>query len=99
LNVKVLTGATVEAYYAEAVVSGVEDYYLRTDAPAGVWCASASLLRLSGDVARVDLTAVLDDRHPHDGVQLGVADNRQIEPADATLRGRDARDAAGKDRR
>ncbi len=34
LNVKVLTGANVEAYYAEAVVSGVEDYYLGTDAPA-----------------------------------------------------------------
>jgi hypothetical protein len=43
-NVKVLTGANVEAYYARTVVSGVEDYNLGTDAPAGVWCASASLL-------------------------------------------------------
>jgi conjugative relaxase-like TrwC/TraI family protein len=86
LNVKVLTGANVEAYYAEAVVSGVEDYYLGTDAPAGVWSASASLLGLSGDVARADLTAVLDDRHPRDGVRLGVADNRRVRGFDLTFR-------------
>jgi conjugative relaxase-like TrwC/TraI family protein len=86
LNVKVLTGANVEAYYAEAVVSGVEDYYLGTDAPAGVWCASASLLGLSGDVARADLTAVLDDRRPQDGVRLGVADNRRVRGFDLTFR-------------
>jgi conjugative relaxase-like TrwC/TraI family protein len=86
LNVKVLTGANVEAYYAEAVVSGVEDYYLGTDAPAGVWCASASLLGLSGDVARADLTAVLDDRHPRDGARLGVADNRRVRGFDLTFR-------------
>jgi len=86
LNVKVLTGANVEAYYAEAVVSGVEDYYLGSDAPAGVWCGSASLLGLSGDVARADLTAVLDDRRPQDGVRLGVAENRRVRGFDLTFR-------------
>lgn len=86
LNVKVLTGANVEAYYAEAVVSGIEDYYLGTDAPAGAWCASASLLGLSGDVDRADLTAVLDDRRPQDGMRLGVADNRRVRGFDLTFR-------------
>jgi conjugative relaxase-like TrwC/TraI family protein len=86
LNVKVLTSANLETYYAEAVVSGIEDYYLGADAPAGVWCASASFLGLSGSVARADLTAVLDDRHPHSGLRLGLADNRRVRGFDLTFR-------------
>ena len=76
LNVNVLAGANAEAYYAEAAMSGIEDYRLGTEAPTGVWCASASLLGLSGDIARADLTAAIDDRRPHD-VLRGVFSKRR----------------------
>jgi hypothetical protein len=47
-----------------------------------VWGASASLLGLSGDVARADLTAVVDDRRPRDGARFG-AENRRVRGFDS----------------
>src|SRR5438034_1369526 len=87
LDLKVLTAAGVEDYYADAVISGVEDYYLGGDAPAGLWCASSErLLGLSGTVGRDQLTAVRDDQDPERQTRLGLSNNRRVRGFDLSFR-------------
>jgi conjugative relaxase-like TrwC/TraI family protein len=57
---------------AQAVSSGVEDYYLGGPEAPGVWAgAGAAALRLSGGVEGVQLACVLAGEHPATGAPLG----------------------------
>jgi conjugative relaxase-like TrwC/TraI family protein len=60
-----------EAYYLQAVVQGVEDYYVGGEAP-GRWIASSdTMIGLAGEVSADDLDAVLSGRDPSSGARLG----------------------------
>src|SRR4051812_20480009 len=59
---------------ANAVRTGVEDYYLGGPEAAGVWCgAGAAALGLSGEVGAEPLDRVLAGEHPTTGAPLGRA--------------------------
>jgi conjugative relaxase-like TrwC/TraI family protein len=76
LTVKRLKGS-IESYYEEAVISGVEDYYAERLTVQGRWLGTlADQLGLDGVAEREQLRAVLDDRHPDRRTRLGLAENR-----------------------
>jgi conjugative relaxase-like TrwC/TraI family protein len=84
LNVGVLAPGS-EQYYLGSVAQGVEDYYLGGEVP-GRWIGrGAELLGLAGEVAGDDLVAVLADRDPRSGSQLGCAANRTVSGFDLTF--------------
>ena len=57
---------------AQAIGSGVEDYYLGGPEARGVWMGSAArLLGLDGEVGDDALRRVLDGEHPATGEPLG----------------------------
>jgi Ti-type conjugative transfer relaxase TraA len=63
-----------EAYYLDAVASGVEDYYTGSGEAPGYWAgAGAALLGLSGEVSPGDLRAALAGRDPTTGEQRARA--------------------------
>src|SRR4051812_31115604 len=75
-------GKGQEEYYLEqahgridrvtSVSSGVEDYYVASSEPDGVWLGNGcSALGLSGSVTAAQLRRVLEGCHPRSGERLG----------------------------
>ncbi len=80
-------GAGRDAYYLDAVASGVEDYYTGAGEAPGTWVGSGcATLGLEGQVDAETLRAVLAGVDPATGEQLGRAANRRLPGFDLTLR-------------
>ena len=78
-------GVGQQHYYLDAVARGGEDYYTNSGEAPGAWIGSSSpRLELAGEVADVDLHAVLSGMHPQTLERL-VRNNQKVPGFDLTF--------------
>jgi conjugative relaxase-like TrwC/TraI family protein len=75
-------------YYLRSVAKGVEDYYIGSGEAPGYWLGGGSSdLRLQGQVRELELTPVLEGRHPETGEPMNRRHHKARMPGfDLTFR-------------